>query len=82
MSGSEMERQHRRINHIKVMTGKDPTVLDLNAAEFDLIADELYECPRYPMLVSRKETDKEQFKKIIAHGFELFGVRFIKGLST
>lgn len=73
---TEVDRQKRRIDHINVMTGKHPTVLDLSEDRFNDLVEEVLGMHWYPL---PDRYDPDECRRILRNGFDIFGVRFIRG---
>lgn len=70
----EIARQQKRIYHIIMKTGIRPTVLDITEAEHTALISELNSARRYVI-----PNGGLSFEEFMSSGFELFGVRFVKG---
>ncbi len=74
---TEVDRQLARVQHLIVRTGIHPTVLDVDAATMHQMVEELLGDRRYP---APKRTNPEEARRLLRNGFDLFGVRFVKGV--
>lgn len=71
---SEVDRQSKRIQNLLVSSGIEPTVLDLTESELENLIEELKDHRHYP-----RARDPARYREAMLKGFDLFGVRFVKG---